>query len=526
MKKKSSSKKRTGKTYLLYARVSPKGSTWDAEETSIGVQFQEMKDYFQVRDPSATFIEVFDEMKSGKDLNRPGIQRIIADLDSQSDEWDCLVVWHLDRLTRSLNDALPLFKKIRNADKGLISIRQNIDMFSAGGRFMIHMFISIAEYEREMTSERVSAKMHGIAQQGKIPWGNIPFGYRRKAGVKNTVEIDPDKAPVVRDLFEMFLRGQLTFENVRKKYGDMFKYRTQIYKILRCKMYTGEFDYDGDTYKSEHEAIIGKEMFEKVQQMLPQGEGNKRPRPSRQKYPYLLLGMIRCHCGKHMTSYSASSRGNSFYYYKCTDPLCKNAVSAPQLDDAVVLEIRKLIFNEDTLKNLYRHFLEQLAEERAANLPQVKKLNEQIAELRTKRDRISEMFTDGIVTADNMEYWNGELKRHSEALSKAEESLVAAKTNYTDDPPEGFFEEFDESMKQWAKSIEVKPDDDATKRLLVGMMVQDVICAQKNQFKLNLVLSKRIKWWATRNLIITVLINVGELKNKKAKRGLGVRAWL
>ena len=86
MKKTSSSKKRTGKTYLLYARVSPKGSTWDAEETSIGVQFQEMKDYFQVRDPSATFIEVFDEMKSGKDLNRPGIHDY-SPIWIPTDEW-------------------------------------------------------------------------------------------------------------------------------------------------------------------------------------------------------------------------------------------------------------------------------------------------------------------------------------------------------------------------------------------------------------------------------------------------------
>ena len=496
-KKTATSKKRTGKVYLLYARVSPKGSTWDAEETSIGVQFQEMKDYLLSRDPSAQFIEIYDEMKSGKDLNRPGIRRVIADLDDESDAWDCLVVWHLDRLTRSLNDALPLFRKIRNADKGLISIRQNIDMFSAGGRFMIHMFISIAEYEREMTSERVSAKMHGIAMQGKIPWGNIPLGYRRKKGAKNTVEIDPEKAPIVRDLFETFLRGDLTFDYVRSKYGDLFKYRQHVYRILRCKMYTGEFDYDGETYKSEHEAIIGKEMFEKVQQMLPEGEGNKRPRPARQKYKYLLLGMIRCHCGKHMTSYSASSRGNSFYYYKCTDPTCKNAVSAPQLDNAVVEQIKKIVFDTENLKRLYADYWREQKEERLRMLPHVQKLDAEIAEARQKRDRIAEMFTDGIVTADNMEYWNGEMKRHADALAKAEAARSTFKSEaQSDEPPEGFFEEFVASLTQWSKGLELNPDDDALKRLLVGMMVQDVICTKKNQFKLNLVLSKRIKWWS------------------------------
>ena len=309
----------------------------------------------------------------------------------------------------------------------------------------------------------------------------------------------------------------------------MFRYRGHVYRILRCKMYTGEFDYDGETYKSEHEAIIGKEMFEKVQQMLPQGEGNKRPRPSRQKYPYLLLGMIRCHCGKHMTSYSASSRGNTFHYYKCTDPACKNAVSAPQLDDAVVAEIRKIVYDKENLRRLYGDYLRELEAERMAKLPHIKKLDKEIDELRQKRDRIAEMFTDGIVTADNMEYWNGEMKRFSDALAKSEDERATYKAN-SDDPPEGFYDEFESSLTQWSKSLETPMDDDALKRLLVGMMVKDVICTKKNQFKLNLVLSKRIKWWATRNLVITILMNIDggrQMRYAKIKKpGTGVRAWL
>ena len=140
------------KVYLLYARVSPKGSTWNAEETSVAVQLQQCRDYVLKRDPSATFIEIYDELKSGKNLDRSGVQKVIADLQSGRCSWDCLVVWHLDRLTRSLADALPLFKMIRDADKGFMSVRQELDMFTAGGRFMMHIFIATAEYEREMTS--------------------------------------------------------------------------------------------------------------------------------------------------------------------------------------------------------------------------------------------------------------------------------------------------------------------------------------------------------------------------------------
>ena len=95
--------KTTGQTYLLYARVSPKGSSWDGCETSIPVQLEEMRRYVLRMDPDAAFIEVSDEFRSGKDLKRPGMQRILKDLKRRPVRWQNLVVWNLDRLTRSLS---------------------------------------------------------------------------------------------------------------------------------------------------------------------------------------------------------------------------------------------------------------------------------------------------------------------------------------------------------------------------------------------------------------------------------------
>lgn len=149
-------------TYLIYARVSPKGSAWTGQETSIPVQIKECKEYVLRRDPSAQFREISDEFKTGKNLHRAGMQRILADIGNGGD-WDCLVVWSLDRLTRSLVDALPLLEQIRDTGKGLMSVRQSIDMFSAGGRLQLHMMICFAEYERSMLSERVGASMRNIA---------------------------------------------------------------------------------------------------------------------------------------------------------------------------------------------------------------------------------------------------------------------------------------------------------------------------------------------------------------------------
>ncbi len=529
MKKKAASK-RAGRVYLLYARVSPKGSTWDAEETSIAVQLHECREYVLKRDPAAQFLEVTDEMKSGKNLERPGIQRVIAGLESGSGEWDCLVVWHLDRLTRSLTDALPLFKKIRDADKGFMSVRQEIDMFTAGGRFMLHIFISTAEYEREMTSERVSAKMHGIAQQGKIPWGNIPFGYRRRKDAKNTLEPNPETASMVPEIFKMYLSGGFTFEEIQKKFEGRFKYRNHVYRILRCRMYTGEFEYDGEIYHGEHEPLIDKETFERVQTMLPEKGGYHKSRPGAQKYKYLLAGMVKCHCGNCMTTYSAISRGNRFFYYKCTNPACKNAVSAPALDNEVLDQIKATVRNKDTMRRVFDDYERDVADELLRKQPEVAELDRAIADAEKKERRIADIFTSGIVTTENMEFWNKELKAATDMRADLEKRRAEFKISMPETPPEGFFDEFQKKMTEWASSLDVSEDDNALKRTLVGAILQDVVCTKKNQFKMKLVLTKCLKWWATCNLVITILMDIDggrQMRYAKMKKpGTGVRAWL
>ena len=144
-------------TYMLYARVSPKGSDWNAEETSVAMQLQEMKEYISRRDPFAVFLEAKDEFKSGKNLNRPGIQMILADLENRDPAWGTLVVWALDRLSRSLADAVPVFEKLRDAGRGFICVRQDyLSTQGAMARFTLNQTILVAQLEREMTSERAT----------------------------------------------------------------------------------------------------------------------------------------------------------------------------------------------------------------------------------------------------------------------------------------------------------------------------------------------------------------------------------
>ena len=261
-----------GHRYCIYARVSPKGSSWAAQETSIGVQLQECRQYILDRvDPLAQFTEVADEFRSGKDLNRPGMQQILGDIESGRPSFDTLVVWQLDRLSRNLADAAPLFERLRDAGLGFISIRQSyLSATGAMARFNLTQTIAIAQLEREMTSERISAKMHWIAQNGKVPWGIVPFGYRRRTDMKNTVEVVPEEAKVVRRLFAAYLSGDISAmkriqEEHRERIGDI----KHVYRILRNRFYIGEILYKDEVFRGEHAPIIERETFDAVQSLLP-----------------------------------------------------------------------------------------------------------------------------------------------------------------------------------------------------------------------------------------------------------------
>ena len=342
---------------MLYARVSPKGSDWSAEETSIALQIQDMKEYILRKDPEARFLVQQDEFKSGKNLNRPGIQAVLEDLELPEPPWKTLVVWALDRLSRSLADAIPIFEKLRDAGCGFICIRQDyLSTEGAMARFTLNQTILIAQLEREMTSERVKAKMVWIAEKGKFPVGKLPLGYRRKKGVKNELEPDPETADIVRDIFRSYLAQKEPVVELRRRYHQYLHTRMQLYRILRNHLYIGEIEYDGKIYQGQHQAIIDRKTFDAVNSMLP-GE-RRAPRPGRQIYKYLLQGLVFCQCGKRMTPYSVKKTGNTrYFYYKCQDSVnCKYAINAERLDQEVMKTVREIATDEKYLRTLYNEW--------------------------------------------------------------------------------------------------------------------------------------------------------------------------
>ena len=505
--------KSTGQTYLLYARVSPKGSSWDGCETSIPVQLEEMRRYVLRMDPDAAFIEVSDEFRSGKDLKRPGMQRILKDLKRRPVRWQNLVVWNLDRLTRSLSDALPLLTLLRDAGCGFVSINQEFLQYTgAMSRFMMHQTIAVAELERAMTAERVAAKMRYIAEQGKVPYGCVPIGYKRRPGGQNETVVDEEKAPLVQKLFRSYADGTLSFAEIHRQFPFVTNRQT-LYRMLRNKFYTGVLVYGGQEYASASPALVDPDLFRRVQDRLATLENVHRhasrsctdPDPDRRKY--ILSGLVDCSCGRKMTGYSVLKKGKRYHYYKCTSPTCGAAINADVLENGILDEICKAFSDPEKVRAAASEYLEN----KYTNLPGVREkladLETQRAQAETDMQRITEAFLSGVVGDENKDFFN---QRLTDARTRL--SCLNGQIDQVSRPSGQFLDQWLPALLETAldliKNVRSGTATADEKRKLLMGVVQKIEVKQREKssitFRLDLVvMSYRQKWLPVVNLLIT-----------------------
>ena len=503
----------TGRTYLLYARVSPKGSSWDGNETSIPVQIEEMRRYVLRMDPDAAFIEVQDEFRSGKDLKRPGMQRIIHDLKRKTVPWDCLVVWNLDRLTRTLSDALPLLSLLRDTGREFISINQEYLQYTgAMSRYMMHQTIAVAELERAMTSERVQAKMRYIAEQGKVPFGCVPTGYKRIPGGNNETIIDEEKAPLVRTVFEQYAAGKLEFNEIDRLFPGMVSNRQTLYRMLRNKFYMGVLVYAGKEYPSASPALVSPDVFQAVQDRLQNERQAKRNYsrscasvdPDRRKY--VLSGLVDCSCGRKMTGYSVLKKGVRYHYYKCTSPKCRTAISADVLENGILAEIGRAFSDPAKIRAAAEEYLVERYKDRPDVRQQIFDLKQQCSETEDEIKKITETFLSGLVSADNKDFFNQRLTDARTRLSYLQ-GQIAQKSNPAKHEIDHMVPALMECAAEIVRKIRNGTASAEDKRNLVMATVSSIEVKQKNQtsitFMLNLVMSTAKKWLPSFSLVIT-----------------------
>ena len=490
--------------YLIYARVSPKGSSWDGTETSVNTQIAECKAAILAKDPTAKWEIVSDEWATGANTKRPGVQRIISDLENRVASWDCLVIFHLDRLTRSLIDALPIFELIRDQGKGLIAVRQNLDMFTAGGRAMVYMLVIFAQFEREMNSERTKAKMVSIAQGGGIPYGKAPFGYKRNGKGNNVLIPDPAAAAKVKAIFKAYVHEKKSVNDIC---AALSMAPQSVINVLRNIIYTGMISYGGAEYPGKHEPMISKADFKAAAGILP----GKRTatRPKAQKYPYLLTGLLKCGCGKSMVPYSCIPRGKRHHYYRCTDWIsCKgNYVPAEKLDSAILASVRECKINNDELKSIVDGYNHAAREYLASAVPELKALEKKDAELIKDRDKIEQIFLNGEINSENKNRWNDRLADVCREIEAVETRMLELSAVKGKQGQEIKASDILDRLKYFSTALESAGDDYNNQRNFLLSKVQSIV-SDADGYKLNLVMTKSALWLAGRELVITVKVSI------------------
>lgn len=405
--------------YLIYARVSERGSDFDGE-TSIKMQIDYCREYVKFHAGEVYDVRS-DEFFTGSDTNRPEFTRTLEELYSGGAEWDVLIVYKLSRMTRSLKDGTAIFAELFKHGKGFVSATENLDYSSPAGRAMLGIMQVFNQFEREQTAENTRNKMITIAAAGGWPVGNAPFGYRRGERKDNRLYPDPRKATIVKDIFSRYLNDANTIHELAKRYG---RNPQGILYLLKNPLYTGVIQYAGKIYPGAHEPLIAKTVFDAVQQKMQRritdGDHTMISRPKKEKYPYVLSGLLRCTCGRFMTP--SSGKSSMYHYYRCTDNVtCKGRVNAGKLEEAVIGILQQIHVSDDFRAGAMQG-IETICEARRRDIgPEYEMVSKGLLAATADREKLVDLVLNTGLTGKNKVYFNTRL----ETINNEIETLTA-----------------------------------------------------------------------------------------------------
>ena len=296
---------------------------------------------------------------SGGDTDRPALQRLLEDV--RAGKIDVIVVYKVDRLTRSLSDFAKLVELFDKHNVSFVSVTQQFNTTTSMGRLTLNVLLSFAQFEREVTSERIRDKISASKRKGLWVGGMVPLGYDTKS---RKITINEAEAERVRTIFRSYLKlGSLNLlmaelrkrgivSKIRKlrtgdKVGGIPFTRGPLAHLLRNRFYIGEIHFKGEVLQGEQPAILDRNLFEAVQVKLSEQATNHTA--ARMQSSGLLTGRIFDDRGNRMTP-SHARRGNTKYRYYLSSALfngtpdCAGSVRrvpATDIEALVVKSVRK-----------------------------------------------------------------------------------------------------------------------------------------------------------------------------------------
>jgi site-specific DNA recombinase len=253
---------------------------------------------------------------SGGNMERPALKRLMADI--QAGKVSVVVVYKVDRMTRSLADFAKLVEQFDKFNVSFVSVTQQFNTTSSMGRLTLNVLLSFAQFEREVTGERIRDKIAASKKKGMWMGGTVPLGYTAK---DRKLIINEPEAVTVRTIFDEFLRlgnvhslhDWLCENNIMSRRGNHF-FRGPLYMMLRNPHYIGLIKHKMATYPGEHPAIIDRGTWDKVQAVLDENIQGKR-RKVRATKESILTGILFDAIGTLYTPTHANKNGRRYRYY-------------------------------------------------------------------------------------------------------------------------------------------------------------------------------------------------------------------
>jgi len=242
---------------------------------SLEAQAQMLGKYIESQ-PSMVHVASYTDQKSGATIDRPELPRLLKD--AQVDVFDVVLGYRLDRLARSLKPVHDILDQLQRADVSLRSATEPFDTVTAGGRMMMNILATFAQFERDVLIGRITAGMRTKASRGEWPGGQAPYGYEVIEG--KTLGIVETEAAVVRRIFKMCdeerlrspqIAARLNESGARTRTGQHWSFK-RVLDVLRRPTYAGWIVYHDDAFEGLHEPIIDRETFDRVQNDLERAQ--------------------------------------------------------------------------------------------------------------------------------------------------------------------------------------------------------------------------------------------------------------
>lgn len=470
----------------IYTRVSTQEQA--SEGYSIGEQRNRLEKYAEAHD-WIVYKWYNDPGFSGGSTDRPGLQSMIKDVENH--RLDKVIVYKLDRLSRSQKDTLYLIEDVFLTNGvDFVSMTENFDTGTPLGRAMIGILSVFAQLEREQIKERMQIGLDARAKDGYYHGGPYaPIGYDYEDGF---LKINEYEALQVRKIYDLFLTGMPVYSIYKymlahysgHKYGNWTN--SAIRSCLTSVIYTGQVQWKGEIYPGKHDAIIDPEMFNRVAETFKERSLGEKYRKHPFKRTTLLGGIIFCgKCGaRYYCKQNVSKRPGitpAQRYYTCysrgkssksmiRDPNCKNKTwNVKTLDQMIIDEIQKLAFDSsylDTIRDQETKGTEE--RDRAVIVKQIKQIGKQI-------DKLVDLYS-----LDRIDF--NSLNERIKKLSDERETLEAELDNIQEEKPDLSIEETRTILKDFDQIL-ASADQERLKEIVHSLI--DAIIINGDDFEIH-----------------------------------------